>query len=117
MILDELAPDYIRERRIDLSTDDQSPPPRAFAPVLVTVSYTRCKPEGVMLPLVLEVQGSSSASYQRREFTGTAPDSVSFTPIEGGDHLVVLREVAHNRWFGSLRISIDGELLEPPKFV
>ena len=113
--LEELSPGYVREKRIDLTLDDEAPSPAAFVPVLINVGYTRALPEGVALPLLLEVQGPSSQSYQRRVFTHATPSSLIFTPREGGRHLVVLREAAHNRWWGSLQLDVAGELLEAPR--
>ncbi len=117
IVLEELSPSYIREQRIDLTLNRATPTPQAFAPVLVDMIYARCAPEGVVLPMLLEVQGPSPASYQRRVFTHAPPNSLVFTPREGGRHLVTLREVAHNRWFGSLRLDVGGELLESLKLV
>jgi hypothetical protein len=115
-VLDEIAPTYLREQRLDLGLVQESNT-RAFAPVVIEVQYTRTAPEGVMLPLVLEVQGPSPQSYQRRIFSHAAPASIAFTPREGGRHSVILREVAHNRWWGLLELDVEGELLEPAKSV
>jgi len=112
--IDDLAPSYIREKRIDLTLDPSNPVVRAGRPVLIGVSYARALPAGIMLPLVLEIQGPSPGGYQRREFTRTVPAGVIFTPREGGPHLVTLREAAHNRWWGSLTLDIEGELIDPP---
>ena len=117
VVLDELSPSYIRENRIDVTLNTEARAPQALSPVLIDVKYDRCKPEGVMLPLIFEVQGSSLASYKRVIFAHAAPDSLAFTPIEGGVHTVTLREVAHNRWHGSLRFVVEGEQLEPAKAV
>jgi hypothetical protein len=110
-LLDDICPRYIREKRITLALEPGAAT-RAFGPILLTVDYSKAAPEGVVLPLILEVQGPSAQSYQRREFTRVAPSSVLFTPREGGTHSVVLREAGHNRWFGSLRVSVEGERLE-----
>lgn len=119
--LDELSPPYVREARFDLTValgpDKLLAPIRAFTSVVIDVSYARTAPEGVMLPILLEVQGPSAGSYQRREFLRAPPASIIFTPREGGPHLVTLREVAHNRWHGSLRLDVEGERLEPEKAV
>lgn len=114
-LLDEIAPRYIREKRIDLTLDPAIVQVRAFNPVRVIVDYSRAAPEGVVLPLILEIQGPSAGSYQRREFLRVAPRALLWSPREGGVHLVVLREAAHNRWFGSLRLDVEGELLEPKR--
>lgn len=113
--LDEISPRYIGEDRIDLSLDPSITVPGAFAPLLVNVSYARCEPNGVMLPLIFEAQGPSAESYIRRVFSRAAPASLIFTPREGGPHLVVLREAAHNRWWGRLRLSVEGETLDRRK--
>ncbi len=113
--IDEIAPSYVREKRLDLTLDESISKVRALRPALVNVSYARALPEGGMLPLVLEVQGPSPGSFQRREFTRTLPAAIIFTPREGGPHLVTLREVAHNRWWGSLTLDVEGELIDPPK--
>lgn len=109
---DEVSPSYLREDRIDLTLDASNADPAAFQSLLINVSYTRALPQGVMLPLILEVIGPSSTSYQRREFTRSAPNTLIITPREGGAHRVILREVAHNRWFGRLSLQVAGELLE-----
>lgn len=111
---EELSPNYVRERRIELALAPLETP-MALRPLLVTVSYARTLPEGVVLPLIFEVQGPSPQSYQRREFLRTAPRSIIFTPREGGEHLVSLREAYHNKWWGSLTVQVAGELLVDPR--
>lgn len=112
--LDDLAPAYVRDKRFDLAVE-QGAKVAAGRPLLVTVSYRRALPEGVMLPLLLEVQGPSRASYVRREYTRVAPSSVIFTPQEGGPFVIIIREVAHNKFWGSLNVTVEGELIEAPK--
>lgn len=113
--IDDISPSYVREKRIDLALDASVVKLRAGSSILLTVSYARALPAGAMLPLVLEIQGPSAGSYQRREFTRNAPATIAFKPVEGGSHLVTLREAAHNRWWGSLQLEVEGELLEPPR--
>jgi hypothetical protein len=113
-LLDELSPRYMREDRIDVTLDASVTSPSAFDSILVNASYARCLPEGVVLPLILEVFGPSAQSYQRHEFARVAPSSFVFRPVEGGRHRVILREAAHNRWWGALSVDVAGELLEAP---
>lgn len=113
--MDELSPRYIREKRLDISLDQSLVKAKAFSALVLNVSYARTLPEGIMLPLIFEVQGPSPQSYQRREYLRTAPSSIIWTPREGGPHLVTLREAAHNRWWGSLSLDVEGELIEPPR--
>lgn len=112
--LDELSPLYLGEDRIVLSLMSGLTP-RAFRSIIIDVDYAAADPQGVVLPLKLIVQGPSSGSYQTRIFSRVAPARLAFMPREGGSHLVVLREVAHNRWFGRLRFTVDGPLLETPR--
>lgn len=107
--LEELSPSYVRERRIDLSLAVDSESPLALRSVLIEVSYSRTMPEGVVLPLVFEVHGPSADSYLRREYLRSAPRNIIFTPREGGRHMVSLREIAHNKWWGSLIFDVAGE--------
>ena len=109
--IDELAPRYVREKKLDLQLEPGGESPQAFVPVVVLVSYDRTLPAGIMLPLIFQVQGPSSSSYRQRVFSRFAPAQVIFTPREGGRHLVVLREAAHNRWWGSLAIEVAGRKL------
>jgi hypothetical protein len=108
--IDELSPSYIGEDRIDVALDRDAVA-TANTSMVVTVDYSRCAPAGATLPLELIVQGPSAESYQRRVFTRLLPSQVVVKPIEGGPHLIVLREVAHNRWWGRLRVQVDGERL------
>ncbi len=112
-LLDDLSPSYVGEDRLDVRLDASQETVRALQPTLFTVDYSRALPEGVMLPLVLEVQGPSAGSYQRRIYT-RVPKSVVVTFREGGAHLVILKEVAHNRWHGKLRVQVEGDALERP---
>lgn len=110
--IDELAPRTCREKKLDLQLDPNADAAKAFTPLLVLVSYARALPEGVMLPLIFEVQGPSASSYQRRDFTRFAPSTIIFRPREGGRHLLILREAAHYRWWGSLAVNVAGEPLK-----
>ncbi len=113
--MEELSPRTLREDRIDLELDASVTTVAAFSSVLVNVSYSRTLPQGVLLPLIFEVQGPSAESYQKRVFYRHAPSSLVFTPVEGGPHLVALREAAHNRWWGRLHLDVEGERLDEPR--
>jgi len=107
--IDELAPRSVREKRLTLTLDPEAPPPRAFRPIVVLADYKRAQPEGVAVPMLFEVQAPGAENYRRRTFTRKAPGFVIFVPRESGRHLVILREVAHNRWFGSLVIEVSAK--------
>jgi len=113
--IDELSPRYIGEDRIVLTVDLAQPALSANQSIQLNVDYSQCLPEDVVLPLIFEVQAHSSVSYKERVFGRQKPSSVIFTPIEGGIHFCCLREAAHNRWWGKLKLQVDGELLEPER--
>jgi len=108
-LIDELSPETIGEDRISLALVAGLAPPRAFAPVLVMVDYERCLPEGVALPLELLIAAPSAGNVIRRVLRRAAPRVIAFTPREGGLHGVLVRELAHNRWVGKLRIVVAGD--------
>ena len=110
-IEDELSPGYVKERRIKLSLDPNTGVPRARQSVVIFVDYADALPEGIVLPLILEVQGPSALSYETRSFVRNAPQSLVVTPKEGGDYTVILRENAHNRWWGSVKFTAQGDQL------
>ena len=113
--IDELAPRTVREKKLDISTDPNAEAPRANQAIRLTVSYARTAPDGVSLPLIMQVQGPSPASVRRRVFSRVRPAALIFTPREGGRHLVSLREAGHNRWWGSIALEVAGDSATSPK--
>ena len=105
--LDEISPPEVKERRLALSLAETATP-TAGVPLVISVDYTKTLPDGVVLPLIVEVQGPSPSSYTRREYTRGAPESIIVTPKEGGRHIVTVREVAHNKWWGGLQFEAEG---------
>jgi hypothetical protein len=84
----------------------------AHQPISLAISYARCAPTGVVLPIVVTVSsGSSQDSYRRVVFARVAPDSFTFTPREGGPHVIRVSESFHNRWWGALRLDVGGARL------
>lgn len=106
---DEISPRYLREDRIDLSLSDPDAVPSALRSFVVSVDYARTLPQYVVLPLIFEVIGPSPTSYQRRIFYRTPPASIVVTPQEGGAHRLILREAAHNKWWGKLAVTVAGD--------
>lgn len=110
-VVDEISPREVGEDRIDLALDQETTSPQVFEPVIVQVDYSRCDPEGVVLPLELTVTGPSG-QVTRQFFRRTRPTEVSFRAQEGGSTLVRLAELYHNRWFGALVIDVAGDPLQ-----
>jgi hypothetical protein len=112
-VVDEISPREIGEDRINLELSTDTLNPIVFAPVIVIVSFERCLPEGVVLPLEFTVTGpSGKATFQRRYFRRVRPAEVTFRPTEGGSHLVRVAELFHNRWWGGLVIDVAGDPLD-----
>lgn len=115
-LIEEICPEYIGEERITLSFDTTSIVPRANLALLIRVDYSLCDPEGgAVLPLEMLVQGPSPSSFRRRVISRTKPAELVVTPREGGRHLVLLREMAHNRFHGKIAFDVAGETLTRPR--
>lgn len=108
LYIDEMSPPEIRERRLVLSLGSEDTP-IAQRSIVLNIDYSKALPEGVVLPLIFELQGPSRSSYFRRNFIRTIPQVVLVTPREGGLHMATLREFGHNRWWGSLQFEVLGE--------
>lgn len=110
MNIDEFSPATVGEEMIALTLDSSTPTPKVFLIVQVNVDYSDALDAGgPALPLDFIVQGPSAVSYKENVFRRFLPRTLSFVPIEAGEHLVLLREQAHNRWIGRLRVIVAGD--------
>ena len=109
MNIDDLSPATIGEDKITLSVDASTDPPTALKAVQIDVDYSAAAPFGIELPLDMIVQGPTEDCYIERTFRRFVPNTLSFVPLAAGEYLVVLREVAHNRWVGRLRFTVVGD--------
>lgn len=108
--LDILSPSDVRTRRITLALARPFDRRLAFRPIELSVRLTGAAlTAGIVLPLELTVTSATLANFYRHVFTRVAPTSVTFTPREGGEHLVRLREVTHNKWWGALVVVVEGD--------
>lgn len=112
-IIEDISPETIGEDLITLSLDPSTVSPRAFSSVLVNVDYSRCAPDGVVLPIEILVQAPTAGNVRRRVARRAVPLTIAFTPREGGLHGVTVREIGHNRWVGKLRVQVAGDPLTP----
>jgi hypothetical protein len=112
--VDDICAGTLREKRIALALAAPEVPVRALAPVLLAVDYAGTLPDGLALPLVCEVHGPTEDSYSKHEFTRVQPVSLTFVPRRGGRHVIILREAAHHRWWGSLEVEVVGSDVEQP---
>lgn len=109
MNIDRLSPATVGEDKIKLGVDPATLPKVGFV-CEVLIDYSKCSPEGVSLPLECVVQGPTAASYMSKMYRAKRPTQFSFFPSEVGEHLVIVREIAHNRWVGTLHITVAGDI-------
>jgi len=113
-LYDILSPDYVGEDRITVSVDEASRPLMAYKPVTLNLDYADTGDEGAVVPIELIVQpksgaGGTEGGYVNKVFRSTPPTTFTFAPQGAGDYLIVIREVAHNRWQGRLIITVGGD--------
>jgi hypothetical protein len=110
-LLDDISPRYMGEDRIRLTLSDPDQLLQVFRPVLITVDYSRCLPQGVVLPLEFTVTGPGNVLTERHVSKRFAPTTLVFVPKEGGSFLVRLGEMWHDLWWGKLVLEIAGDRL------
>jgi len=115
--IDELSPDFVGGANIKLTLSDPLARLVAFTGVAIAVDYSDTDDlGGIQMPLELIVSSPSPGLFQRQNIglvrdgisQQTPPGSVSFVPREGGQFLVLLREVGHNRAYGTLTLTVEG---------
>ena len=112
-IIDDISPTFIGEDRIVLTLSQDTPNPKAFAPVQIDIDYSAADPEGgIVLPLELIVNAPSDANFSRRIIRRSLPSSIIIKPQEGGEHLVLLRECGHNKFVGIFILDVAGDPTE-----
>jgi hypothetical protein len=115
-LLDELCPAFVGARSLLLQVTDLAPA-RAFSPVQLSVAIDPIAVEaasaGLIPPIELTITAPSRSGFFRHVYRRAAPRLITFTPREGGEHLVRLREVGHNLVWGALVVSVAGERADP----
>lgn len=111
---DEICPGYVGTELITLTLAEPEVVPQAFQFVLVNVDYSAAdEVGGIVLPLELMVTAPALTNFDRTYFDLLQPSQIAFQPVEGGRHLVTLREVAHNRVYGNLLVEVAGDVTDP----
>ena len=110
--LAELCPMYVGSQAIGLSLSDPTLPRRAFSPIDIAVSYAGAGDAGVRLPLEAIVTGPSASSYRHWYYRLSAPTLITWSPQEGGDHLVLLREMGGARLYGTITVDVTGDRID-----
>lgn len=108
-LIDLLVPANVGAANIKLKIARPFDPRRAFHAIDLDVELLAdALTSGLSLPLEMTVT-APSGKLTRNIFRRVVPSQISFTPQEGGQHLVRLREDAHNLWWGALVIEVAGE--------
>lgn len=111
---DEICPGYVATELIKLSLAQPEATPRAFQFILIDVDYSAAdEVGGMVLPLELMVTAPTPSNFDRTYSDLLLPSQIAFQPVEGGRHLVTLREVAHNRVYGNLLVEVAGDVTDP----
>ena len=112
-IVDEISPTFYAEDRIRLTLNPNTPEPRAFQALQVDVDYSQADGFGrIALPLELIISPPTKANFRRDIIRKVLPTTIVLKPTEGGQHLVLLREIGHNLFVGRLTLDVAGDPLE-----
>lgn len=109
---DELSAHWVGAEALKLSLVDPLSPLRANVPIDLAVDYSGAGEEGVTLPLEQLVVGPSPESFRRHVHRRQTPSIITFTPPQGGRHIVTLRQIGGDKLFGKLAVEVEGELLD-----
>jgi hypothetical protein len=104
-----LSDDTLGASMIVLALGVDSSSPIESTPCVVTCDYSRALPNGVVLPVLVQVFRPDGTKLVERVLSRVLPDSVDFLPDVGGKHLVRIAETNHNRWFGALVVDVIGD--------
>lgn len=108
---DELSAPWVGAEALKLSLVDPLSPLRANVAIDLEVDYSASE-EGVTLPLEQLVVGPSSESFRRHVHQRQQPSIITFTPPQGGRHIVTLRQIGGDKLFGKLAVEVEGEPLD-----
>jgi len=123
-ILDIMSPTYIGEKKLTVEVDPASEL-MTNRPITINFGYDNALVNNfnhsVNLPLQLIVQpgfgdGGTGNGFIEQIFRKSRPSSYTFSVPSSGNYLVTLREMYHNRWFGSLTINVTGDEFSRKKF-
>jgi len=105
---DELFGDLFGAEVIVLAPLDASAQARAFEPFPLTVALAATYQASGLSPPFELVVASPSGRHDAQELVAL-PLAVLLHAQEGGAHRVTVRELAHNRWWGSTTIDVNGD--------
>jgi hypothetical protein len=110
--IDIISPTTLGEDKIKITLSPLSDPAFVESPITVDFDYSEADEEGgLRFPINVEVIPAfgDGTGYQREEFRRSRPSSFSFRAAGAGEHLILIKESAHNKWQGRLLIDVEGE--------
>lgn len=111
---DRVSPAFVGEDKIGIQVREES----FLAGNLVVqraitldFDYSAADPEGIALPLILEIQPEfgDGDEYRRIVFDRFIPPSFTFKVVGAGKYLILLKERFHNLYQGRNTIEITGD--------
>ena len=112
-----LNPTYGEDARIVLTLGNPLAPVFPRRPCRVLIDASACdRNGGLQLPIEIIITGPRGESdFVRIVDRRTVRTSLTWTPKGAGRHTIVMREAAHNRWFGSLDVVVTGDRAQDPE--
>lgn len=112
--LDRVSPAFVGEDRITIHVEEESYLAGslvALRPITLTFNYSEAEPEGLILPLEIQVQPKfgDGTGYICRVYRRTFPTSFTFKPPLAGGYLILIRELFHNQWQGRTTLDVQGD--------
>lgn len=104
----EMFPDDFGAEVIVIAPLEADAKARAFEPFPLVVSLASAQVGNGLAPPFEVIFAAPSGTHERVELF-EAPLAIMLRAQEGGTHRVTLREIAHNRWWGSTTIDVDGD--------
>jgi hypothetical protein len=104
----EMFPDDFGAEVIVIEPLEADAKARAFEPFPLVVSLGTAQQGNGLAPPFELVFASPSGAHELVELADL-PLAIMLRAQEGGTHRVTLREVAHNRWWGSTTVDVIGD--------
>ena len=105
---EEIFPDTFRAQAFALVPTDALTVPRAFEPIPLQIALMSAYVNDGLVPPLELIVAAPNGRHTLTELA-TVPLAVLVTPDAGGTWRVTLRELSHNRWWGSIDIAVTGD--------
>lgn len=111
---DRVSPAFVGEDKIKIIIDEDSfRAGQLVANHTITArfDYSDADPEGVELPITVELQPGfgDGTAYRRVVFSRFVPTTFAFKVTGAGKYFILIRERFHNNWQGRIDIEVEGD--------